>query len=413
MRVDPPTPCAEALLAIARDALLDHLDRGDARHALRLLLAALQQRTRGTLQPAGAGRRRQRALDRGRTRPRRTRRPPPPAALAVERLGGGWVALLRGRRRPRPGAGAGAAAAGARRAAAAATASGADGRRRRAHAALIARRAAGADTFVWEWDIDSDWLGDIDEGLEQLGYARGESGARRTTGTALIHPDDRAANARGLPAPRARRGRRPTNTPTACARSDGRWRWMPERGRIVERHADGRPRRMVGTQTDITAQREREQAASQATRGWRASRATCRACCTSYELAPGRRQRFPTSASAARELFGLDRRRGAADDSQVLWRAVDADDRAACCKRCASRRAALSEWRCEFRVHRRDGQQRWMLGTATPERSADGGIVWHGYMRGRHRAPRTRAGAPATPRWPTPPTAPRPSSCRA
>ena len=36
-------PLSAPLLEIARDALLDHLDRGDARHALRLLLSALTQ----------------------------------------------------------------------------------------------------------------------------------------------------------------------------------------------------------------------------------------------------------------------------------------------------------------------------------------------------------------------------------
>ena len=42
--------------------------------------------------------------------------------------------------------------------------------------------------------------------------------------------------------------------------ADGAWRWIEERGRIVEWDRRGRPRRMFGTQTDATLLRELEQA---------------------------------------------------------------------------------------------------------------------------------------------------------
>jgi len=42
-----------------------------------------------------------------------------------------------------------------------------------------------------------------------------------------------------------------------CA--DGSWRWMVDRGRIVERDAAGRPQRIIGTSTDIDARKRAEQ----------------------------------------------------------------------------------------------------------------------------------------------------------
>lgn len=39
----------------------------------------------------------------------------------------------------------------------------------------------------------------------------------------------------------------------------GSWRWILTRGRVVERHPDGRPMRAVGTHTDITARRQLEE----------------------------------------------------------------------------------------------------------------------------------------------------------
>ena len=59
---------------------------------------------------------------------------------------------------------------------------------------LLRAALRGAGTFVWEWDIPSDRLGDIDEGFEQLGYAPRPGRVTQQDWDALIHPDDRAGN---------------------------------------------------------------------------------------------------------------------------------------------------------------------------------------------------------------------------
>ncbi|MBZ4074191.1 PAS domain-containing protein, partial [Escherichia fergusonii] len=41
---------------------------------------------------------------------------------------------------------------------------------------------------------------------------------------------------------------------------NGQWRWVLNRGKIVARSPDGQPRRVVGTLTDITQQRQAEEA---------------------------------------------------------------------------------------------------------------------------------------------------------
>jgi PAS domain S-box-containing protein len=114
-------------------------------------------------------------------------------------------------------------------------------------------------TFVWEWDLATDALGDIDDGALMLGYAMGSIGHTQADWDRLIHPDDAAgveeayqAHARG-----ETEGYRAVYRARAA---DGSWRWIEERGRIVERDAAGRPSRMFGTQTDATLQHQLEQA---------------------------------------------------------------------------------------------------------------------------------------------------------
>ncbi|MCK7493335.1 MAG: hypothetical protein MZW92_19445 [Comamonadaceae bacterium] len=78
-----------------------------------------------------------------------------------------------------------------------------------------------------------------------------------------------------------------------------------------------------------------------------------------------------------------------------------------------ARRARSGRGAAEFRIRRRDGAMRWVRGEATPRREADGALRLARLPRGRHRPARARTGARTTPPSPRPPTAPRPTSCRA
>ena len=116
-----------------------------------------------------------------------------------------------------------------------------------------------AGTYVWEWDIVSDALGDIDEGALMLGYAPHQIGHTQADWNQLIHPDDADAVEAAYQA-HANGGTEIYRTVYRARAADGQWRWIEERGRIVERDANGNPLRMYGTQTDATVQHELEQA---------------------------------------------------------------------------------------------------------------------------------------------------------
>ena len=116
-----------------------------------------------------------------------------------------------------------------------------------------------AGTFVWEWDIATDLLGDIDEGERMLGYPPNTLGRTQADWDRIVHPEDQALILRAYEA--HERGEQAMYRVVYRAlAADGRWRWIEERGRIVEWDRKGRPRRMFGTQSDATLLRELEQA---------------------------------------------------------------------------------------------------------------------------------------------------------
>jgi PAS domain S-box-containing protein len=246
--------------------------------------------------------------------------------------------------------------------------------------ALALMRAAlgGAETFVWEWDIDSDRLSDIDQGFLLLGYDAAQIGHTQDDWNALIHPDERAANHEAYL--RHARGEAEIYEHVYRARdAAGRWRWLLERGRIVEHHPDGRPRRMLGTQTDITARRAIEAAASEANE--RLARIAEHVPGMLFQLRrePDGRTHFAFASERCRALLGLEPEALRADAAAMLRRMEPADRKTMLASVAASART-LQRWQVDFRIHVGDGSIRWMRGDASPRRESDGATLWHGYI---------------------------------
>ena len=125
--------------------------------------------------------------------------------------------------------------------------------------ALQRRAMHEAGTYVWEWDMSTDVLGEIDEGERLLGYPLNTLGHTQADWDRVVHPDDRALIDKAFNA--HVRGEEPMYRAVYRARAaNDQWRWVEERGRIVEWDRKGRPTRMFGTQTDATLLRELEQA---------------------------------------------------------------------------------------------------------------------------------------------------------
>ncbi len=361
-----PTLGTDALAGIARDALLHHLSRGDPRHALRLLVSALgdalgapcglvaqdgDQPARWQIGTAGG------------------------VALPLERLGArvGWLHVP-------PGTDAAALQPLLPTAAALLLHESDDDSTpiRSEHGLLVQKALAGADTFVWEWDIQSDWLSDIDEGLRLLGYPPHAIGHTQEDWNALIHPDDRSTNHAAYL--RHAHGEVEVYESVYRARAaNGQWRWLLERGRVVERSADGSPSRMLGTQTDITDRRAIETAAREAME--RLTRITQHVPGVLYQfrLGPDGSATFPYMSDRCAALFGIEPLE-LVRDANALFDLVDAKDREHLVRTVLASARDLTRWRLDFPVRRRDGVQRWMRADASPQRQDGGYTVWHGYI---------------------------------
>jgi len=116
----------------------------------------------------------------------------------------------------------------------------------------------GAGDGVWDWNIQT---GEAFYSLrykEMLGFEEDEIGTTSDEWLKRIHPEDvPGAMAALQPYLEGRTGPARVDFRMLC--KDGSWKWILSRGMVVSRDSNGKPLRMIGTNTDITGRKQAEQ----------------------------------------------------------------------------------------------------------------------------------------------------------
>jgi PAS domain S-box-containing protein len=115
----------------------------------------------------------------------------------------------------------------------------------------------GSDLGVWDWNAATNKVYFSPRWKAMLGYAEQEIGDSFEEWVSRIHPDDHARCFADLE--RHFKGDAPTyvNEHRMLAK-DGSWRWILDRGQVIERTPDGKPARVIGTHFDMTERRAAE-----------------------------------------------------------------------------------------------------------------------------------------------------------
>jgi len=116
----------------------------------------------------------------------------------------------------------------------------------------------GAQDGVWDWDAVTNRVFFSTRWKSMLGYAEDEVGDTLDEWDRRVHPDDKARVYADL----ERHFRRETEFYQSEHRvlcKDGTYKWILDRGKVIEWTEDGKPRRVIGTHTDISQRKEAEE----------------------------------------------------------------------------------------------------------------------------------------------------------
>ncbi|MGE0643184.1 MAG: PAS domain S-box protein [Nitrospira sp.] len=226
---------------------------------------------------------------------------------------------------------------------------------------------AGAEAAIWDWNVPEKRVFFSPRWKALRGLADDEVSDREEEWSRRIHPDDRdrvmaavGAHFEGRTAVFAEEYR--------IRHKDGHWIWILDHG-IAKRDGAGKVIRMAGSETDITARKQAEEAlresedrlllalesANMGTWEWDAE--TDSLLCNHWQFT----------------LFGVRAEAGPRTGTEALSR-IHADDRE---RVCAAIRRVLEEGvtvRDEFRVVHADGSVHWLFGSGRPVQDERGRI---------------------------------------
>lgn len=112
-----------------------------------------------------------------------------------------------------------------------------------------------AEVAYWDTDLVTGRVSSVNRHWHtMLGYGEGEIADEQTAWAALVHPDDVPRRTAAWAA--HMEGRAPVYAVDLRMRHKaGHWLWLQVRGQVVERDAQGRALRMIGTRMDISARK--------------------------------------------------------------------------------------------------------------------------------------------------------------
>lgn len=242
----------------------------------------------------------------------------------------------------------------------------------------MALAIAGSGTGIWDRNISTGEIHYSSSWKALLGYADHEIGNRIEESYTRVHPADIDYVRATIQAHLDQRTEAYAVEHRLRCR-DGQYKWVCSRGKVVERDKHGKPLRMIGTTTDITAMRRLSEQVQQ----------TAALMTDLTNEIPGmvfqlRRQADGTAAFTyvsvgAQAICGLAAER-LMDEAQALAAVVHPDERMAFIDSLQLSAEELTPWHLEFRVQVPGRGIVWCQGEARPRREAEGSVLWHGFM---------------------------------
>ena len=109
---------------------------------------------------------------------------------------------------------------------------------------------------LWDWHVPSNTVFFSNQWKAMLGHEPAEIGNGLSEWESRVHPDDMPDVLADLR--RMLEGRTPNYSNEHRVRcKDGGYKWILDRGKVIDRDEDGNPVRVIGTHTDLTVVRER------------------------------------------------------------------------------------------------------------------------------------------------------------
>lgn len=229
----------------------------------------------------------------------------------------------------------------------------------------------GTGQGVWDWNAQTNKVYFSPVWKSMLGYEEDEIGDTLSEWESRIHPDDIEGAYRDVEAHLS--GETPIYDNTHRVRSkDGSYKWIRDTGKVFSRDAEGKPLRVIGSHTDITAEFELKNKLSLLADNMPGM-------LYQYRFDSDGSASFPFATQGIEDIYGCSPEK-AIEDADFVLRHIHPEDIEAVSTSIMQSAKDLMVWEQEYRYLHPTKGERWLEGRATPTRMSDGSVIWNGYI---------------------------------
>jgi len=236
----------------------------------------------------------------------------------------------------------------------------------------------GSGDGLWDWNVPQGKVFFSRRWKEMFGFAAHEIGSNLDEWSKRVHPEELAQVMAEVQLHLD--GKTPLYSNEHRVRcKDGSWKWILDRGLVVERDAANNPLRVIGTHSDITERKQAQEAVHNLLNRFKLLAEHLPGFVYQYQLMPDGTSAFPYASPGIQSIYGLSPE-AAAQDAERVFAVVHPDDLSRIGASIQHSAETLTLWHDCYRVFHPDGRLLWAEGRATPIRQLDGSTLWHGYI---------------------------------
>ncbi|NMM37780.1 MAG: diguanylate cyclase [Glaciimonas sp.] len=242
----------------------------------------------------------------------------------------------------------------------------------------IALAVEGSGTGIWDRNISTGEIHYSAGWKAILGYTDSELTNRIEESYTRVHPEDLAFVKAAMQAHFDQKSESyAVEHRVRC--KDGHYKWISSRGKVISRDMEGKPLRMIGTTTDISAIRALSDSLQQSVDLITCLTNEIRGLVYQHRLLPNGDAFFSYVSDGIRDIYELTPEQVADNVSRIHER-IHPDDFANYRASLETSAASLTPWHLEYRVILPRQGLRWRNGEAQPRRLQDGSTLWHGFV---------------------------------
>ncbi|SFU35755.1 sensor domain-containing diguanylate cyclase [Halomonas korlensis] len=231
---------------------------------------------------------------------------------------------------------------------------------------------------VWEWDIAQGAFRGDEQVIKIIGLPIDYTGCLSVRSlTERVHPEERDVFAAAVTHVENNSLDSPGATPAhfdqkyRLRRDDGTWIWVHQRSEPSSDRYGHAPQRLMGILEDITERYEQRLR-------WEKLARSVPGVIHTFLLDAEGRFHFPFISERVYDFYGVTPEE-VQRDASIVFAAIHHDDLDEVLRTIQQSAETLDNWVCEYRAYS-GGRWLWVEGRAIPERTSDGGTLWHGLI---------------------------------